>query len=115
MTSSQDLVPTDLPYGSRQETVARMQAANVPLASEGGGGTVAPVGSAAASPPAVSPATPVSRETLSSFDALPNREPTEGFQSNPALDPAAMFQAKLAESPNTALQYYFGRYQDFLE
>ncbi len=115
MGTSQDLVPTDLPYGSRQQSVAAMKAADVPLSSEVGGGSTALVGSAAASPAVVAPASPVSRPDLANFDVFQNREPTEGFQDNPASDPTAVFRARLAESPNTALQYYFGRYQDFLE
>ena len=116
MTSrtSEDLVPKGLPYGERQKTVAAMRAADAPLASEASGGSIAP-SSVAASPAAAAPTGPVSRQDLSNFDVFQNREPTEGFQANPNLDPVALFQARVAESPNTALQYYFGRYQDFLE
>jgi len=114
MATSQDLVPTNQPYGSRQQTVAAMEAADVPLSSEVGGGESLS-GSVAASPAAVAPANPVSRQDLANFDVFQNREPTEGFQDNPNLDPAALFRARLDQSPNTALRYYFGRYQDFLE
>jgi hypothetical protein len=113
-TTSQDLVPKGLPQGSRQQIVQQMQEANVPLSSEGGG--VGPTPSTAAvSPAAAGSAAPVSRQGLSNFDVFQNREPTPDFQGNPNLDPVALFQARLAESPNTALRYYFGRFQDFLE
>ncbi len=113
-TTSEDLVPKGLPQGSRQQIRKQMQEADVPLSSEGGGGAALSPGAAAA-PAAAAPAAPVSRTDLAGFDVFANREPNPDFQANPGLDPVAMFEARLADSQNTALQYYFGRIQDFLE
>ena len=117
MGTSQDLVPTGQPYGERKATVAAMKSANVPLSSGSGGGqAVPPTGSpqpVGASPTA--PAPPVSGQSLEGFDVFAGREPDPQFQSNPNLDPVALFQNEVANSPNSAVRYYFGRYQDFLE
>ena len=51
MGTSEDLVPKGLPYGAREKTVAAMRSADVPVSSEGGGG----------SPPTAPATTPVAR------------------------------------------------------
>jgi hypothetical protein len=115
MASSQDLVPTNLPYGSRQQTVAQMQAADIPLNSaDGGGGGSPPAPPAVASPSPVAPATPVSRAGLQGFDALANRQPTPNFDPSAASDPVEVLRAHIESSPNESLRYYFARVGDFL-
>ena len=102
MVSSQDLVPVDLPYGSRQQTVAQMQAADIPVSSEGGGGIPAPLGTpGVASPSPVAPAAPVSRAGLNDFDALSNRQPTPNFQAVPQRQ--VMFE-QVRQSDNRVMQ-----------
>ncbi len=113
-TTSEDLVPTGLPYGSRQQTVANMQAANIPLSSVTAGGSEALPGPATG-PPTPPPAGPVNRQGLEQFDVFANREPTDGFAPIGGGDPTAVLQAQIAASPNSALRYYFGRAQEFEE
>lgn len=112
MATTQDLVPTGLPHGSRQETVARMKAANVPLTSEGGGGRVSPSVTAAASPAAASPATPVSREGLANFDVFENRVPTPAFQGVPQRQ--VLFE-RIRQSDNAVMQAIAERMQGYKE
>ncbi len=116
MGTSQDLVPTGLPYGSRGATVAQMQAADIPLSSENAqsdGIRGIPAPGSPAGPTPVAPAGPVSRGGLDQFDALTNRAPTADFVSASGGDPTAVLQARIASSPNSALRYYFGRFQEF--
>ena len=112
MATTQDLVPTGLPHGSRQETVSRMKAANVPLSSEGGGGTVSPPVTAAASPTATLPAAPVSREGLANFDVFANRVPTPAFQGVPQRQ--VMFE-QVRQSSNQVMQSIFERMVGYKE
>ena len=77
MATSQDLVPTNQPYGQRQETVAARQQAGVPLSSQG----------------AVSPfegldvaAQPL-RRARPDYDALLETEPPPPPLAPPALVP----------------------------
>lgn len=112
-STSQDLVPTGLPYGSRQNTVAQMQAAGVPLSSvTGGQGATQP---GPTRDPASGPPGPINRGQLSQFDVFANREPTDGFVAMGGGDPTAVLQTLIASSPNSALRYYFGRFQEFSE
>ena len=101
MASSQDLVPTNLPYGSRQQTVAQMQAADIPVSSAGGGRGSSSAVSTGASPSPVAPAAPVSRADLSNFDALANRAPTPNFQPVPQRQ--VMFE-RVRNSDNRVMQ-----------
>ena len=102
-TTSQDLVPKNLPQGSRQKIVAQMQAADLPVSSEsvGGGAVAAPGLPAAASPVAAGPAAPVSRTDLASFDVFQNREPTSGFQATPQRQ--VLFET-IRQSDNLVMQ-----------
>ena len=100
MVSSQDLVPTNLPYGSRQQTVSQMQAADIPVSSESGGGTT-PLVPTGAPPGPVAPAAPVSRANLQNFDALSNRQPTPNFQAVPQRQ--VMFE-QVRQSDNRVMQ-----------
>ena len=110
--SSEDLVPKGLPYGSRQDTVAQMKAANVPLSSASGGG--APPGPASAVSPAAAPApaAPVSRAGLAGFDVLANREPTPQFQATP---PRQVMYEQVRQSANPVLQSIFERMDGYKE
>jgi hypothetical protein len=110
--SSEDLVPKGLPYGSRDDTVAQMKAANVPLSSESGG--VAPSGPAPAVSPAAAPgpAAPVSRAELGGFDALANREPTPEFQATP---PRQVMYERVRQSQNAVMQSIFERMAGYKE
>ena len=112
MASSEDLVPTGLPYGSRGDTVAQMKAANVPLGSASGG--VAPPGPAPAVSPAAAPApaAPVSRAGLAGFDVLANREPTPKFQATP---PRQVMFEKVRQSQNAVMQEIFARMPGYKE
>ncbi len=108
MPSSQDLVPTNQPYGERQRTVAGMQAANVPLSSEGGGSDVlAP--SATPSPRGV--AAPATAE-LQSFDVLAGREPTPDFQP---IAPRQVAFERIRQSPNRVMQAIAERMDGYKE
>ena len=78
-----------------------MKAANVPLSSEGGGGTVSPPVTAAASPTATLPAAPVSREGLANFDVFANREPNPAFQGVPQRQ--VLFE-RIRQSDNAVMQ-----------
>ena len=111
--SSEDLVPTGLPYGSRGDTVAQMKAADVPLSSESGG--VTPAGpTPTAIPPAVAPgpAAPVSRAGLAGYDVLANREPTPQFQATP---PRQVMYERVRQSQNAVMQSIFERMAGYKE
>ena len=101
MATSQDLVPTGLPYGSRQRTVAAMDAADIPLSSSEGGGGTTPLVPTGAPPGPVAPAAPVSRANLQNFDALSNRQPTPNFQAVPQRQ--VMFE-QVRQSDNRVMQ-----------
>lgn len=111
--SSEDLVPTGLPYGSRGDTVAQMKAAGVPLGSASGGAAALP-GPPAAVPPtaAPGPAAPVSRAELAGFDALANREPTPQFQATP---PRQVMFERVRQSQNAVMQSIFERMAGYKE
>jgi len=111
-TTSEDLVPKGLPQGGRQQIVQQMQEADVPLSSEGGGSNALAPSSNAASPGPLAPAPPVSRQDLSSFDALANRQPTEGFQATPQRQ--VMFE-KVRQSDNLVMQSIFQRMAGYKE
>ena len=111
MVSSQDLVPTNLPYGSRQQTVAQMQAADIPVSSESGGGAT-PLVPTGAPPGPVAPAAPVSRANLQNFDALSNRQPNPNFQAVPQRQ--VMFE-QVRQSNNKVLQSIFERMAGYKE
>lgn len=110
MGTSQDLVPTDQPYGSRQQTVSAMQAADVPLSSEGGGGGPVPPGPELrrAIPPSAPPAT----SDLQQFDVLAGREPTPDFQ---ATSPRQVAFEQVRQSPNRVMQAIAERMQGYKE
>ena len=111
MPTSQDLVPTGLPYGSRASTVARMQQAGVPLSSEGGG-QPPPVAAGGAAPTPVAPAAPVSRAGLESFDALATRAPTPGFAATP---PKELLFEQVRQSGNQVMRAIFERIPGYKE
>lgn len=111
MASSEDLVPTGLPYGSREDTVAQMKAANVPLGSASGGGAPpAPVAAPLAAAPA--PAAPVSRADLAQYDVFANREPTPQFQATP---PRQVMFERVRQSENAVLKSIFERMAGYKE
>jgi len=103
MVSSQDLVPTGQPYGSRKDTVAAMQAANVPTSSEGAGGPVAAPATASTPAPSTFSMPPPS---LDNFDVLAARQPTPDF-----TPPAArqVLKERVRQSDNQVLQSIFQR------
>ena len=112
MATSEPLVPQGLPQGDRQKIEAAMEFGGVPKQVPAGGG--AP--SIPPSPPTGrAPAPPAPAPDLSGWDVLAGREPTMQGPPGSAPDPVSMFQFKLDSSPNTAMQYYFGRWQEFLE
>ncbi len=98
MGTSQDLVPTNRPYGERQNIVAQMQAANVPTSSEGGGAT-SPPRSPQASPPVQAPRP--SSPPVEQFDVLAGRQPDPSFQAIPQRQ--VMFQ-QIRDSDNQVMQ-----------
>jgi len=108
MASSQDLVPTDQPYGERQRTVAGMQAANVPLSSEGGGGNVL----APSAPATPTPTRATAPAELQSFDVLAGREPTPDFQP---IQPRQVAFAQIRQSPNRVMQAIAERMDGYKE
>lgn len=111
MASSQDLVPTGLPYGERQKVVAQMQAADVPTSSEGGGGPVPAL--ASAPPPSAAPA-PIPRRgpDLSGYDALANATPTPNYQPVPRRQ--VMYE-QVRQSNNQVMQQIFERMDGYKE
>ncbi len=104
-TTSEDLVPTGLPYGSRGQTVAKMQAANIPLSSVTAGGSEAQPGTATG-PQTPPPAGPVNRQGLQQFDVFANRQPTDGFAPTPRKE--VLFEM-VRQSPNRVMQAIFER------
>ena len=113
MASSEDLVPTGLPYGSRGDTVAQMKAANVPLDSASGGpGSPGPTTVAAPPSAAPVPAAPVSRAGLAGYDVLANREPTPQFQATP---PRQVMFERVRQSQNAVMQEIFARMPGYKE
>ena len=111
MPTSQDLVPTGQPQGARQDTVAAMQAADIPLSSEGGPPAPVVPGSPAGPSP-VAQAGPVPRGGLQGFDALANREPTAGFVATPQKE--VLFE-RVRNSPNQVMQSIFSRIPGYKE
>ena len=113
MASTEDLVPTSLPYGSRGDTVAQMKAANIPLNSASAGGALpGPSAVSPAAAPAPGAAAPVSRQGLAGFDVLANREPTPEFQATPARE--VMFE-RVRQSNNAVMQEIFARMPGYKE
>lgn len=111
-STSQDLVPKGLPYGSRQDTVSRMQAAEVPLTSESGGGGLPLASSPAAPPAAVAPAAPISRAELQNFDVFQNRQPTPGFR---ATSQRQVLLERIRQSGNQVMQSIASRMAGYKE
>lgn len=118
MASNEDMVPTGLPYGARQETTAAMKAAGVPLSSASGG-SGPPTAPSAAVPPAAAPAPtapapsqPISREGLAQYDVFANREPTPEFQAAP---PRQVMFEKVRQSPNAVMQAIYQRMAGYKE
>lgn len=87
MPSSEDLVPTGLPHGSRQQVEGQMQAAGLPLGSSsvGGAAPTPPPEGAVARPAGGSPSPPQG-SPLTGFDVFANRQPMSGTNTAPVLD-----------------------------
>ena len=108
-STSEDLVPTGLPHGERQNVEQRMALAGLPVSSETAGG---PPPSPVASPmPAV--AGPIARGgggLPPNFDVFANRDPTG--RSTPSIQ---VMRAQVEASPNAVLRDLFARIPGFLE
>ncbi len=95
MATSEPLVPTNLPYGERQQVRAQMQEAGVPLSPVEG---QAPFAEAAlTAPPQASPTT---ADEVARFDALANRQPTVPPAGRPGPGPIEQYKAQAAASGN---------------
>lgn len=118
MATSQDMVPTGQPYGARKANVAAMQAAGVPLSSEGGAPPAAAASPAPSPAPAggVRPAPPqpagAPPPDLGSFDVFANRQPNPNFVSAPPRQVA--FQ-QVRDSQNRVMQEIFSRMDGYKE
>lgn len=99
---TQDLVPDDQPYGSRQDNVAGLKQAGLPVSSDGVG-SGSPIGGTTASAPGPAPA---GGPGLDSFDALANREPTPEFTPAPRRQ---VLYERVRQSDNQILQSIFQR------
>ena len=109
MTTSQDLVPNDLPQGGRQEVVAGMQQAGIPLATRPP--EQLPLTPAAS--PSASPA--VSGPRVSGFDALQGRSPDIPFGVAPPGTPAPDPLLALRQSPNAMIREIAELMPDYLQ
>ena len=95
MATSEPLVPTNLPYGERQQVRAQMQEAGVPLSPVEG---QAPFAEAAlTAPPQASPTT---ADEVARFDALANRAPTMPIGAGPTITPTERYRQAAAQSGN---------------
>ena len=106
--ATEDLVPTGLPQGGRQQVKAGLQAADLPLDSE-----TAPV--AGLGPPTGAPAAPTAappaRQQLQNFDVFADRIPNPQ-QAPPSRD--VIFE-QVRNSGNAVLQDIFSRMSGYLE
>ena len=104
--ATEDLVPTGLPQGGRQQVKAGLQAADLPLDSETAPG-LGPPTSAPAAPTAAVPA----RQQLQNFDVFADRTP------NPQAAPAGrdVIFEQVRGSNNAVLQDIFTRMSGYLE
>lgn len=105
MATSQDLVPTGQEYGKRQETVAAMQQAGIPLASPQGGGAPAPTQpSVTAGGPPLEPGAPLSPLDLleqNTPDAFPFISDLGTAPALPASDQASAVAAMSASAQSS--------------
>ncbi len=113
MASSEDLVPKELPQGSRQEIEAAMSAAGLPLGSEGAAPPPVP-----AAPPSVGPvgappvgATVPARQQMANFDVFGDRAPNP----IPAPDQRDVIDAQVRASANAVMQEVFSRMSGYRE
>lgn len=109
MGSNEALVPKGLPHGERKKYEEAMDVAGLPKAAPEGA-PVSPVGGV---PPNPSPSvagggTP----DLSTFDVLANREPS-GVLDAPTAP--TMGETRVAQTQNSAWQYYFGNAEEYLD
>ncbi len=111
MASSEDLVPKELPQGSRQEIEAAMTAAGLPLGSAGAAPPPVPAAPPPAGPVGAPPvgATVPARQQMQNFDVLADRAP------NPVAPPPprdVIFE-QVRRSDNAMLQDIFSRMQGY--
>ena len=112
MASNEDLVPKGLPQGSRQETEAAMQAAGLPLGSQGA--APEPIPAPPPAGPAGAPpvgATVPARQQMQGFDVFADRAP------NPVAPPSSrdVIFEQVRQSGNAVLQDIFARMPGFKE
>lgn len=110
MASSEDLVPKGLPQGSRQENVAAMQAAGVPLGSEAAGNELALAPPAPPAAPPIGGSVPA-RQQMQGFDVFSDREPS----TLPPVDSQQVVFSQVRNSSNAVLQDIFGRVEGYKE
>jgi len=119
MATSDDLFPTVQEQGARQQNVAAMQAAQVPLSSQGQGApspTVPASPSAAPQGGAGGGALPPPGSTdLSTYDVFQGREPPPAAPGSTPSAPGSMFQAQLATTQNQVMRDLFQHTSRFLE
>jgi hypothetical protein len=109
MPTSEDLVPNDLPYGSRQSVKAGMELAGTPTSSTSVEPGLPP-------PPAPAPSPAHTRpQVAAGFDALATREPANPFGTQPAGAPPPDPLARLRESPNRIIQEIADLMPDYLQ
>lgn len=92
--TSQDLVPNDQPYGSRQQTLAGMQQAGLPASSTSSAGGSAPI-----APGAPPPATAPPAGLPANFDVFAGRTPDPSVAA-PAATNADVRRVTMLSHPN---------------
>ena len=104
MASHENMIPTGLPYGERQQYEQAAQVAGLPSSVPAGG----------AFPSSPTPAPSAAADSLRGFDVFQNRQPSGVI--SPAPDPGveAAFQAQVASSPNPNTRYYFADVAEYL-
>lgn len=108
--SSEDLIPQDLPQGSRQQIVSQARQLGLPIDSSQLGESQGP-------PPVVINPQQAFRAADPSFDALSNRQPTMPLipeQGPQQPDPIAQFKTAAANSNNAIMRAIAARLPDVL-
>lgn len=112
MATSEPLVPQGLEHGERAKLEEAMAAGGVPKDVSTGGGGVPSLHPSAAAPGGATSAP----QSVEGWDVLAGREPTMTEPPAPETPTGvSLFQHRVKTSPNAAMQFYFGRTDEFLE
>lgn len=113
MPSNEALVPVGGEHGDRKKIESAMKVAGMPAAVPQG----SPAGGVPPSPPPSAPGggSPAPSQDLSGWDVFSGRDPSGVLPQPGQPDRVSLFRSRLEQSPNSALRYYFGRTDEFLE